>query len=88
MGTKIITKRPRRENRDWRTNDVTSVIFGGEQVEITGIDPPIAFRCGGKVYTECPLPYIKTLMDREWETGLIDGRSIDDPSIQNCIGRV
>jgi hypothetical protein len=51
-----------------------SVVHGVDQLEIRGIDPPAVFRCGGKIYTECQLPYIKTLMDREWETGLIDGR--------------
>jgi hypothetical protein len=48
--------------------------YGAQQVEIRGITPPAAFRCGGKIYTVCELPYIKTLLDREWETGLIDGR--------------
>lgn len=75
MSIEITTKRPKHEGRSSETGEVTCMIFGSEQVEITGIDPPAAFRCGGKVYTECELPYIKTLLNREWETGLIDGRA-------------
>jgi hypothetical protein len=74
MSIEITTKRPKREGRSWETGEVSCVIHGSAQVEINGIDPPIAFRCGGKVYTECERPYIKTLLNREWETELIDGR--------------
>jgi hypothetical protein len=75
MSIEINTRRPIQECPQSQKQQVACVIYGAKQVEITGIDPPIAFRCGGKVYTECERPYIKTLMDREWETGLIDGRA-------------
>lgn len=67
----IHTRTPSRINLD---TPEPSVIHGATQVAINGIDPPFAFRCGGHVYVKSELYHVNTLCDREWETGLIDGR--------------
>ena len=64
-------------------SDVPCVIHGYEQIQILGINPPHAFRCGGHIYVKSSSIHENNILNREWESGGINPgtMSINDASI-------